>query len=176
MANPFGIRAEIDGVRETVANLMGLPQALRNRVLRPAVTKASRRVAKAAKASRGLANSAWFYGPVTVGLLRRSIIHKVKTYSRNGGTIVGVIGPQTGLRMQVGTRRRQGKKSNVGDPIYYDPAKIAHLVEFGHGGPHPAPAHRFMETGYKATRAENQKEFAADVESGLAQLAAKGKI
>ena len=30
-------------------------------------------------------------------------------------------------------------------------AKYAHLVEFGHGGPHPAPPHPFMRPAYDET-------------------------
>jgi hypothetical protein len=32
------------------------------------------------------------------------------------------------------------------------PSKYAHLVEFGHGGPHPAPAHPFMIPAVEAER------------------------
>lgn len=32
------------------------------------------------------------------------------------------------------------------------PTKIGHLVEFGHGGPHPAPPHRFLRPAYESQR------------------------
>src|SRR5262249_3315811 len=92
-------------------------------------------------------------------ILRKSLGFKVRTY---GDKVVGIIGPRTGFRTIVGYRTygkdgtRLGVRERVKKPIYEDPAKIAHLVEFGHGGPHPAPAHPFLRPAFDGTKKEAQ--------------------
>lgn len=49
------------------------------------------------------------------------------------------------------------------------PAFHRHLVEFGHGGPSPAPAHPYMQPAILATRSQVQQEF----EQGTAKVAEK---
>jgi hypothetical protein len=47
------------------------------------------------------------------------------------------------------------------------PSKIAHLIEEGHAGPHPAPAHPFMRPGYEAKKGEVFAVIAEDVARGV---------
>jgi HK97 gp10 family phage protein len=47
--------------------------------------------------------------------------------------------------------------------INYGITHVAHLVEFGHGGPHPAPAHPFFRPAWDA----NKTQIVASVKQGL---------
>jgi HK97 gp10 family phage protein len=47
--------------------------------------------------------------------------------------------------------------------INYGVAHHAHLVEFGHGGPHPAPAHPFFRPAWDS----NKNQILQDVKQGL---------
>lgn len=62
-----------------------------------------------------------------------------------------VVNAKTG-QARVGNRRgfeviqpgRNGSALTSKGAFKHQPTKIGHLVEFGHGGPHPAPPHPFM--------------------------------
>jgi HK97 gp10 family phage protein len=45
-------------------------------------------------------------------------------------------------------------------------APHAHLVEFGHGGPHPAPAHPFIRPAWEETK----EQVRENIKSGLKQV------
>jgi HK97 gp10 family phage protein len=70
--------------------------------------------------------------------------------------------------------KTSGKGENIVGKVYVDksvegeingkrhvPGNVAHLVEFGHGGPHPAPPHPFMRPALD----EKKSEALAAVES-----------
>lgn len=48
--------------------------------------------------------------------------------------------------------RKSGYRIKIG--VIGNGAPHAHLVEFGHGGPKPAPEHPFMAPAYEATKEE----------------------
>lgn len=50
-------------------------------------------------------------------------------------------------------------------------ARQAHLVEFGHGGPHPAPPHPFMETATEQSISRGQAEMARVFNTRTVRLA-----
>lgn len=83
----------------------------RRRMARPAIREAAAEIRKAAKA----------LAPVDTGLLKKSIKSVVRT-SKKQGVVYAVIGPATGMGADV---VRDGR------PQYADPAKYAHLVEYG---------------------------------------------
>ena len=97
----------LKGAAELERRLLGLKQSLRNRALRPGVTKAARAIAKAVKAALPR-------GPT--GLLRKSIGQKVFT-SRSRG-VMGLVGARTGFAATV-------------NGVKVDPTKYLHLVERG---------------------------------------------
>ena len=80
------------------------------------------------------------------------------------------------------TRRKGGVSAvlglNVGEAapaiaaIDYRKAPHAALVEFGHGGPHPAPAHPFFRPAWDANREKVTRQIIDDInnllEKGLA--------
>lgn len=51
-------------------------------------------------------------------------------------------------------RKRGGNASYLEVGVFNGEAPHAHLVEFGHGGPKPAPPHPFMRPAYEAKKAE----------------------
>lgn len=120
------IRAELFGLRDTLAALAGLKRAVRNKAMRPALTEASALV---------LARARTLAPPGETGLLRKSLTKKVKTY-RQSGIVVGMVGPQTGTaagRRVAGKRVRKltafGRRAQA---LGVQPARYAHLVELGH--------------------------------------------
>lgn len=112
MAGEFGITGTIVGLKECQEALRQLPGKLQRRILRPAMTKATKPILMAVKR----------LAPRDTGMLRKSITRKVVTYK--SGTLVAVIGPDTKHRVEA-TRRGRSK------PMVVNPAKYAHLVEFG---------------------------------------------
>ncbi len=99
------------------------------------------------------------------GTLKKSLGIKMTTTRR--GTVLGVIGPRRGFKTQVGT-------TGKGKPIYEDPANIAHLVEFGHGGPHPAPPHPFMRPAWQNSASQVAAIYRDVLGAGIAELGRGG--
>lgn len=101
------------GEKELQRRLSSLgKQSTVNRMARPALREASGEIRKAAKR----------FAPVRTGLLRKSIKNVVRT-SKKTQEVYAVVGPAVGF-----------KTTYMGEP--QDPAKYAHLVEFG-TDPHP---------------------------------------
>lgn len=189
----FAFKFTLDSARmhETLARLDGLKMGRRNVILRTACTKACRILAKAAGAKlRDRRREQKKQGITRNGLLKKSMGYVVRVY---GNKVVGVIGPRNGFKTQIGVRTRGGAQRTVeivrrkytktvtvqtkkGDPIFEDPAKIGHLVEFGHGGPHPAPAYPFMRPAWDENAARIEQLFAEEVSVGLRKLVERGKF
>lgn len=72
--------------------------------------------------------------PDRTGATQLSIGSRVRHYPRSQRLVV-IIGPRYGVSVQVGKKK-------------HEPARVAHLVEFGHAGPHPAPAHPFLRPAF----------------------------
>lgn len=162
-----GTKGKLDGMADVLARLKNLKESARNRVLRPAVAKATRLLAKRAKQTAPI-------GPTR--LLRKSIGAKVKVYRL---AVVGVIGARTGFRTVINGR-----------PV--DPTKYLHLAELGRkaisvirkkalarGGEFfgrkvaAARGSRFLERAWAAGKAEAAAVITAEVAAGLEKLAAK---
>lgn len=103
---PFGIRAELSGIREVMARLEGLKPGKVRRIHRKVLNEVTKPVLKTAKS----------LVPRRTGQLRKSLGRKVRTYP--SGVTVGVIGPRNGFLIV-----KDGKRIN--------PVKYAHLVELG---------------------------------------------
>ncbi len=108
----FAIKGELTGLDDVLRNLQGVKRSVRNRALRTAITKVSRRMAAAAKAKV----------EKRTGLLKKSLGFKVRTY-KNRSVVAGVIGPKTGMKQTV--------TLPDGTTEVEDPSKIAHFVEKG---------------------------------------------
>jgi HK97 gp10 family phage protein len=97
------------------------------------------------------------------GLMAESIKARRTTRKHRGSALV-VIGPthmkRAFRRLKTGKLRGVGKKGvekrkAAGERIIYrDPANYAHLVEGGHGGPHPAAPKPFMRPAFDARAGE----------------------
>lgn len=154
------IRFRVYGYDTVLRRLQRMKQGARNRVLRPAVTKALKPLLASA---RSLAR-------VRTGLLRRSLHWKTLTYRRSG-VVVGLVGARTGFKAT-----RQGKRTITPLGKKYkalgiNPVRYAHLVEFGHGGPRPARPYPFLRPAWDANKALVARIVQAEVAAGLARLA-----
>jgi HK97 gp10 family phage protein len=125
-----------------LAKLHSLPIKIQKKYSRRAMTKAGRVVIAATKP----------HVPVLYGALEESIGQRGKTY---GSTVITVIGARTGFDWV----DENGNK--------HDPAKVAHLVEMGHGGPHAAGPHPFLRPGYDSTKGQCQVIIGAEIALGI---------
>lgn len=165
---PPKLRFAVAGVPEVVRDLTGFKVSIRNRVLRGAMTKATRRVARVAKdlAPEGETKA-----------LKRSVGQKVVVRRR----VIGIVGPRRGFRVV------------TPDGVPHDPAVIAHLAERGRKALVPvkkkvlslrfpgglriaakrvraAQGSRFLARAYSRTKAEVRELIAADVAERVAKL------
>lgn len=148
---PYKIRGKIAGLPEVMKSLERVKEGVRARILRRPMGKVARLIAKKAKA----------LAPRRFGLLRKSMGSKVKTYK--GGAVVAVVGPRTGFRTQVGSKRD-------GTPVYADPVKYAHLVELGTA---TTAARPFLRPALRGSRKEAAEIIRRGVAEGLAAEANK---
>jgi HK97 gp10 family phage protein len=104
--------------------------------------------------------------PRDSGQYAKSIGRVTRQY-RGSGSVIVVIGPRTGFAVT----RADGSR--------HDPVKIGHLLEFGHGGPRPAPAKPHMRPAFDAHSESAQRifrrEFARQFDIEARRLAAKGE-
>lgn len=68
--------------------------------------------------------------------------------------------------LQVGTPKKDMSKGGKYIKVYSDDP-VAHLVEFGHAGPAPAPAHPFMAPAYENKKEEAKKVVIETLKAGL---------
>jgi HK97 gp10 family phage protein len=127
--------------------LHDLPVKVQKKIGRRAIAKAARKLVKAAKARV----------PMRSGQLKKSIGYRPRTYKSN---VVAIVGPRKGFATTVDGKR-------------HDPAKIAHLVELGHGGPYAAEAKPFLRPAMDSTTQSNLQLIGAELASGIEQEAAK---
>jgi hypothetical protein len=129
-----GFTATIEGYGAVRLVLEGLKQSAQNKIVRKAVDKGIRIVARAVKDLT----------PTDSGLAKKSVGSVVRTYP---GRIVGIAGPRKGFRQQVqqtlkggtirsalaGTKRseRQAKTAEIAALRWYDPVKYFHFIESG---------------------------------------------
>lgn len=135
------IEVSWSGHDEIRAALETLPERVRQRALVGALRKAGTRILQAA---RGLV-------PKESGTLRRSLGSKVQ--NKIGRPVTLIVGPRRGFDQRVmrspkGVRRLRkkelGNPEAVGTSRLRQPTRYSHLIEKGHGGPKPAPAHPFL--------------------------------
>lgn len=161
------IRAEWTGLNEMFATVNTLRKNVRNRVLRPAVSAGGQKVLTAMRRKCPVDKGTRKDGK-PMRLLKRSLGKKIKTYP-GGGTVIAIVGPMKGFRTQVGVRKR------TGTPFYQDPANIGHLVEKGHGGPHPAPPHPFARPALEESKSAVLAVMAQKIGAGIEKEAQRAK-
>lgn len=163
------------GLESTVAQLNGWPVKMRTRILRSAIGKGARIIARGMKAAY---RSNW---NVKRGqdLMQKAIGIKISDgyrpdkYGGRTGQVTARIGVRRGFKEQRGVRTR-GK--NKGKPFYHIPSRVAHLKEKGHGGKHPAQAHAFMQPGFEKTKAQAKTAIIDTINKGIAASKVAGLL
>jgi HK97 gp10 family phage protein len=138
---------DLVGDKELIRKFTALPVKLQKKHGRRAISKAARRLVKAAKAKC----------PKRSGQLKKSLGFKPRTYKTG---VFAIVGPRSGFRTMVDGRP-------------HDPKKIAHLVELGHAGPHAAQAKPFLRPAFDETVANNITLIGDELRHGLAEEAMK---
>ena len=163
---PFQVQATVTGVEDAIKQLDALKAAVGRRILRQAMGKAARIVAKAAKrfAPREIGTDE--LGRARAGQLKKSMGQRVKTYSN--GTVLAIIGPRHGFRKLIGIRTRGKDKGNA---VYYDPARTAHLIE--RGTSHSA-AQPFLRPALESTREQVTQAIVETIQEGIEREGQKG--
>lgn len=106
--------------------LQRLPYAMQKKIVRPSLREAARPMLATAKA----------IVPVETGRLKKSLkLRAMKVHRRD----------QFGVVVFTGKREELGIPAD--DKSYYPMS-----VEYGHGGPHPAPAHPFLRPAFDANK------------------------
>lgn len=178
--------SQLEGVDLTIGTLGRFKSAIQRRILRSALTKAARVLAKEAKK----------LAPKDSGLLKKSIGYVVRTYK--DGRLTAVIGPRRGFKQMVTRTKRFPVKSgtsafaasDIQVTEMADPVNYAHLVEYGTephsiaggddrlnksgvagrqiGATHPgAKARPFMRPAYDRKKGEAESVFRQGVADGL---------
>lgn len=162
---PQSVEMKLTGVADLVRTLNSLKRGVRNKISRGPLAKAGRAVAKEAKSR----------APVDTGALRRSLTSVVRT-GRSG--VYVMVGPETGTKKN----KRTGITSKTAFGKWLDnqgiknrPANYAHLVEFGHAGPHPAPPRPFFRRAIEASKSKVIAILREGIKENLAKYYAKGR-
>lgn len=191
-----GLRVEVRfDFRGVLLKLEALKRGVRNRLLRKALRAGSRPLVVAARALVPVRRKVKGSNVTPQKLLKKSLGVKIKTY-KGGGIVVAVVGARS-KKTQIGTRVRGPHK---GQPVYENPANIAHLVEKGHavglkkgtgfisaavrrvrmaarkltGGGARVPEHPFLDPAIQKAAGAAQEEVRKVLEDGLAQIAREG--
>ena len=142
------MRMQLSGDITLLHRFHQLPPKMQKKYGRRGVAKAARQLVKGAKAR----------APVRTGQLKKSLGFRPRTYK---GTVLAIVGPRRGFA----TTDETGKK--------HDPARIAHLVEMGHGGPRPAPPHPFLRPAMDELAPTMAATIARELQAGLGEAGAE---
>lgn len=137
MPKSLDITLQITGMPEALAVCRELPDRMKKKSLRRGINLGATPIVKAMKRR-------------TRGLLKKSIKKRIKTYA--DGNTIAVIGPD---RNTVEPKPAPKRVRKLKYPLNR-PANISHLVDKGHGGPHPAPAHPFRDAAFAETKEQSE--------------------
>lgn len=151
-------KVELHGVAEVLRKLEGLKQGARNRIARPALTKAARVVAKEAKRR----------APKDTGALKRSLTAVIRA-SRRTGRVYALIGPATETQRDKKTGEKV--KSAFGKwlekrGLKNKPAWTAHFSELGTVREPPRP---WLKPALLSQRSEVSAIIRREILVGLAK-------
>jgi HK97 gp10 family phage protein len=155
------ISGTVTGLDQTFKALALVSQQVQKKILRDAVTQASKPVLDAAR-QKVPVNAGWLAELGLGGVLKKSLARRVTT-SRKKGSVTVTIGPRRGFKMVTdaagGRRLERTAAAKVvvtkgGRTVTVNPTRIAPLVELGHGGPHPAPAHPFLRPAWDENKSQ----------------------
>jgi HK97 gp10 family phage protein len=149
MATWNTFQTRLEGIDKTIAAAKELERRIKRGGMRTALNKATTPTLQKA---RRLA-------PRESGLLRKSLKKKVTTNTRED-TVTVIIGSDKSVS---GTFK--GEKRT--------PARYAHLVEMGHGGPHSAAPHPFLRPAWESTKIEVQRIYKAELKGAIEKRTAR---
>lgn len=161
----FKITQRIDGLEPVLKRLFWLRKNIAKKIARKAMGAGAKVLVQQTRISRGISD--WTHGELLVGalqILKKSLGKKVIVNRR--GQVIGIVGAREGLKTQIGVVSRG---PNKGQPIFYDPANIIHLVELGHAGPAPAPSHPFMKPALSASTGRVMDVIATEIDKGVSE-------
>lgn len=164
----YRVEDQVEGLGRVLSQLDALPRGLRAKHLRKAVSDLARQAKNAAKAGC----------PRELGILRKSLGTKVKTY-RHSGAVVGVVGARQGFRVPAVRRKNKWRPAAVRPSGFANPVFYLHLAELGTGpspARHGAPSRgfRFLRHAQRQVRPAVLPRFERAVEAALAEAAGKG--
>ena len=146
----MAFKITINGSKDLLDKLERIKASVARKAARKAVKEAAKILVPAAKANCRAGNA------VRTGKMRDSITYAVRQPKR--ARAKAYVGPEFYPALAEG-----GGAEN--------PGRIAHLVEFGHGGPHPAPPHPFMRPAFEATKGAMQAAVISSLTQSLAEAA-----
>jgi len=148
----------LEGMGKLRARLNTLPQEVHRKIMTPATRTGAKIIEEAAT----------LMAPVRTGALQAAMDTRMRYY-RKSGHVLAIIGPRSDFIIEIlsplaGRMGLPGKR--------HRPSKIAHLVERGHAGPHPAPAHPFMRPAADASAGPVFAAMSSIIAQRLASLTA----
>lgn len=138
------------GDKQLIRALNKLPNAIYNRVIAKVNAKVMKPVVARARA----------LAPIDSGLLKKSLGAITRKYPRNSAVLT-ILGARSGFSATSGRTTKDGKEQ------VHVPAKIAHLVELGHGGPHAAPAHPFLRPAFDGQKASMLQRYKLELQVAI---------
>jgi len=140
--NKRSIDAKMQGLEGVLKAMGTLKGSAQRRVVRKAITEATKPILKDAKAR----------APKESGLLKKSMGRKTVTLKKKG-IVLGFIGPRTGFKRQV-TIKQRGKPPRT---VTRDPVRYAHLREFGTS---TSAAHAFLRPAWDSNLSRTNRTMA----------------
>lgn len=148
----MSIHIKWSGALELEKKLKQINESMARKAVRKAVAEAAKILVPAVKSKLVTGHG------VRTGNMRDSVDYVVR--QRKKRSAYAIVGPRFEIDSQ-----RPGSSDN--------PGRIAHLVEYGHGGPHPAPAYPFMRPAFDEQIKAMQNAVITSLAQSLAEAAAK---
>ena len=145
-----GAKLQLKGARRLEQKLLSYGERVYDKHVGYAVRAGARPIIREARAAVS----------VKSGQLKKSM-GSVLRKNKRSQTAYAVIGPRHGFRVS-------------GEDGTHDPAKVAHLVEFGHGGSQPAPPHPFLRPAFEGGKEAARQAIIARLRKAVMQEARRG--
>lgn len=161
------MRVKLTGLDPLVKKLKGMKRSVQNRILNRALRAGARPIITAARQA----------APHDTGLTKKSLGMVLRRNRKRTSAYV-VMGPRSDYLM-IRDRATGGKTvlhgkatANLASSLtatqrLHVPAKVAHLVERGHGGPHAAGPHPFLRPALEGQKAAAESRMAAVIREEL---------
>ena len=155
--------SELTGDKELDKVLAWLSGPGQRELLRPGMVKSSRIVRMAAK-QKLKSQPKMRSGVMRTGFMADALTFKVKK-KRSDVDLFAMVYVQRQIGVDSPYRKRE----------FHFPGNVAHLVEFGHGGPSPAPAHPFLRPALVENSARILAAMSAESRKKLPKVVARAR-